>query len=236
MKRNRGLFLDDPASSLLLLALVGLIWFQGESLRNEIRDLRTEVGDLRTEVHSDVGDLRIEVRTDIGDLHGEVGDLSERVAKREVTVARIEAWRSLTQCLPSVSLSPARVRPTAGPQLPPIFSSRVHYPKSTLCSVRVTKKFNQSWPTICGRIEPSSWRGLTQSLRQSSCRHVSGVSTVLGPGWGSLLSREPGGTSRGDLIGVADCCAKLDRSGLGVDALPCFPDTMRRSVQNPAEH
>ena len=106
MKRNRGLFLDDPASGLLLLALVGLIWFQGESLRNEIRDLRTEVGDLRTamrtevgdlrtEVHSDVGDLRIEVRTDIGDLHGEVGDLSERVAKREVTVARIEAWRSL---------------------------------------------------------------------------------------------------------------------------------------------
>ena len=95
MKRNRGLFLDDLASGLLLLALVGLIWFQGESLRNEIRDLRTEVGDLRTEVHSDVGDLRIEVRTDIGDLHGEVGDLSERVAKREVTVARIEAWRSL---------------------------------------------------------------------------------------------------------------------------------------------
>ena len=91
-KRNRGLFLDAPASSLLLLALVALIWFQGESLRKEIRDLRTamrtEIGDLRTEVHSDIGDLRTEVRT-------EVGDLSERVAKLEVTVARIEALRSL---------------------------------------------------------------------------------------------------------------------------------------------
>ena len=109
-KRNRGLFLDAPASSLLLLALVALIWFQGESLRNEIRDLRTamrtEIGDLRTEVHTDIGDLRTEVhsdivalrtevRTDIGDLRGEVGDLSERVAKLEVTVARIEAWHSL---------------------------------------------------------------------------------------------------------------------------------------------
>ena len=112
-KRNRGLFLDAPASSLLLLALVALIWFQGESLRNEIRDLRgevgelrgevgdlrtemhTEVGDLRTEMHTDIGDLRIEMRTETGDLRGEVGDLSERVAKLEVTVARIEAWRSL---------------------------------------------------------------------------------------------------------------------------------------------
>ena len=76
-KRDGGFFLDDPASRLLLLALVGLIWFQGESLRSEIRDLRTEL------------------RAEIGELHREVGDLSKRVAKLEVAVARIEARRSL---------------------------------------------------------------------------------------------------------------------------------------------
>lgn len=76
-KRDGGFFLDDPASRLLLLALVGLIWFQGESLRSEIRDLRTEL------------------RAEIGELHREVGDLSKRVAKLEVAVARIEVRRSL---------------------------------------------------------------------------------------------------------------------------------------------
>ena len=69
-KRDGGFFLDDPASRLLLLALVGLIWFQGESLRSEIRDLRAEM------------------RTEIGDLRETVGEL-------EVAVARIEARDSL---------------------------------------------------------------------------------------------------------------------------------------------
>ena len=69
-KRDGGFFLDDPASRLLLLALVGLIWFQGESLRSEIRDLRTEV-------------------------RKEIGDLRETVVELQVAVARIEARDSL---------------------------------------------------------------------------------------------------------------------------------------------
>ena len=115
-KRDGGFFLDDPASRLLLLALVGLIWFQGESLRSEIRDLRTElraeIGALRIEMRTEIRRLRTEIgglhgeigglhgeigdlRAEIGALHREVGDLRKRVAKLEVAVARIEVRRSL---------------------------------------------------------------------------------------------------------------------------------------------
>ena len=70
-------FLDKLAAPAVLLALVGLIWYQNESLRGEIRDLRTEL------------------RTEIGDLRTEIGDLRETVGELEVAVARIEARDSL---------------------------------------------------------------------------------------------------------------------------------------------
>ena len=75
-KHDGGFFLDDPASRLLLLALVGLIWFQGESLRSEIRALRTE---LHTELRAEIGDLRTEMRAEMRGLHTEVRDLCGNV-------------------------------------------------------------------------------------------------------------------------------------------------------------
>ena len=76
-KPERRKFLDKLASPAVLFAIVGLIWYQGESLRSEIRDLRTEM------------------RTEIGDLRTEIGDLRETVGELEVAVARIEARDSL---------------------------------------------------------------------------------------------------------------------------------------------
>ena len=90
-KRDAGVFLDDPLSRVMLLVLAGLIWYQGESLRSEIRDLRTEmrteIGDLRTEI----GDLR----ETVGELEVSVANLEVAVARIEVAVARIEARDSL---------------------------------------------------------------------------------------------------------------------------------------------
>ena len=72
-KRDWRSFLDKVTSPAILLALVGLIVYQGSDLRSEIRGLRGEVGDLR----------------------GEVGDLRETVHRLEVAVARLEARDSI---------------------------------------------------------------------------------------------------------------------------------------------
>ena len=72
-KRDGRSFLDKVTSPAILLALVGLIVYQGSDLRSEIRGLRGEVGDLR----------------------GEVGDLRETVHRLEVAVARLEARDSI---------------------------------------------------------------------------------------------------------------------------------------------
>ena len=88
--RDGGVFLDDPLSRVMLLALAGLIWYQGESLRSEIRDLRTEIGDLHTEMHTEIRNLRTEMRAEIGGLRTEIGALREAVADLEVAVAKLE--------------------------------------------------------------------------------------------------------------------------------------------------
>ena len=126
-KQDGRSFLDKVTSPAILMALAGLIVYQGSDLRSEIRglrgefrgefsdlrgefsDLRGEVGDLRKEVGAEVGDLRGEVgnlrkevgnlRKEVGDLRGEVGDLRETVYRLEVAVARIEARDSLRLAL-----------------------------------------------------------------------------------------------------------------------------------------
>ena len=112
-KQDGRSFLDKVTSLSILLALVGLIVYQGSDLRSEIRglrgefrgefsDLRGEVSDLRKEVGGEVGDLRGEVgdlRGEVGNLRGEVGDLRETVHRLEVAVARIEARDSLRLAL-----------------------------------------------------------------------------------------------------------------------------------------
>ena len=80
-KRDGGVFLNDPLSRVMLLVLAGSIWYQGESLHGEIRDLRTEM-------RAEIGDLRT-------DLCIEIGGLREAIADLEVAVARIDARRSL---------------------------------------------------------------------------------------------------------------------------------------------
>ena len=83
-KQDGRSFLDKVTSLSILLALVGLIVYQGSDLRSEIRDLR---GEFR-------GEFR-DLRGEVGDLRGEVGDLRETVHRLEVAVARLEARDSI---------------------------------------------------------------------------------------------------------------------------------------------
>ena len=76
-KQNERSFLDKVTSPAILLALAGLIVYQGSDLRSEIRGLRAEF------------------RGEFSDLRGEVGDLRETVHRLEVAVARIEARDSI---------------------------------------------------------------------------------------------------------------------------------------------
>ena len=87
-KQDGRSFLDKVTSLSILLALVGLIVYQGSDLRSEIRDLR---GEFR-------GEFR-DLRGEVGDLRGEVGDLRETVHRLEVAVARIEARDSIRLAL-----------------------------------------------------------------------------------------------------------------------------------------
>ena len=65
-KRDWRSFLDKVTSPAILLALVGLIVYQGSDLRSEIRGLRGEVGDLRETVHRlEVAVARLEARDSI---------------------------------------------------------------------------------------------------------------------------------------------------------------------------
>ena len=79
-KRDGRSFLDKVTSPAILLALVGLIVYQGSDLRSEIRGLRGELSGLRGE---------------FSDLRGEFGDLRETVHRLEVAVARLEARDSI---------------------------------------------------------------------------------------------------------------------------------------------
>ena len=105
-KQDGRSFLDKVTSPAILMALAGLIVYQGSDLRSEIRGLRGEFrgefSDLRGEfsdLRGEVGDLRKEVGAEVGDLRGEVGDLRETVYRLEVAVARIEARDSLRLAL-----------------------------------------------------------------------------------------------------------------------------------------
>lgn len=104
-KREGGVFLDGLLSLVMLLVLAGSIWYQGESLRTEMREMRTEIADLRTEMRTEIGDLRESVgeletavaglAVSVTNLEVAVAGLAVSVAKLEVAVARIDARRSL---------------------------------------------------------------------------------------------------------------------------------------------
>ena len=101
-KQDGRSFLDKVTSLSILLALVGLIVYQGSDLRSEIRGLRGEFRGEFSDLRGEVSDLRGEVgdlRKEVGDLRGEVGNLRETVHRLEVAVARIEARDSLRLAL-----------------------------------------------------------------------------------------------------------------------------------------
>ena len=87
-KQDERSFLDGVTSPSILVALAGLIVYQGFLLRSEIRGLRTEF-------HAEFRGLRAEFRGEFSDLRGEGGDLSETVHRLEVAVARLEARDSI---------------------------------------------------------------------------------------------------------------------------------------------
>ena len=76
-KQDERSFLDSVTSPSILVALAGLIVYQGFLIRSEIRGLRAEF------------------RGEFSDLRGEGGDLSETVHRLEVAVARLEARDSI---------------------------------------------------------------------------------------------------------------------------------------------